>query len=102
MLVGVGVNIKTAPTVAEYETAALGDGATAEDFLDALQCALDAWRGADFCDVRDRWMELAIGVGSEITYQNRPAIMVGINDDGALILRSGEKYLTVWGDEISL
>ncbi|MCL2737744.1 MAG: biotin--[acetyl-CoA-carboxylase] ligase [Alphaproteobacteria bacterium] len=109
VIVGIGVNIKSNPVVAGYETTKLDRykrGITRDKFLVALMDRLDEWAAhlsrGDFAPVRARWMELAAGLDSEIKYQGKPAILCEINPDGALVLRRGNDYILALGDEISI
>ena len=37
-----------------------------------------------------------------IKYQGREAELIGLNEDGALVLRDGSRYILTYGDEISI
>jgi BirA family biotin operon repressor/biotin-[acetyl-CoA-carboxylase] ligase len=101
-IVGIGINIKTNPTVQNYQTTKLDDykpGISRDELLSALMSKLDWAMKLDFASVRMRWLELAASLNSEIIYKNQPAIFCGINDAGALVLRRGAEYITAWGGE---
>ena len=104
VIVGIGINIKTCPTVKEYKTTKVEDyaDATVEQVLSVLMKKLDKWRGADFSIVRERWMELAICINKMIKYQGKDAELIGLNEDGALVLRFDTRYVLTYGDEISI
>jgi len=111
VIVGIGINIKSNPTVkAGYETTKTDHykrGITRDEMLAMLMEKLDFWLGrlsrGNFATIRARWMDLAAGLNSEITYKGQPATLCEINLDGALILRrkTGE-YILALGDEISI
>ena len=63
---------------------------------------IDKWRGANFSVVRERWMDLAAGLNKTIQYHGKPAELMGLNEDGALVLREGTRYILTYGDEISI
>ena len=63
---------------------------------------LDKWRKKDFADVRARWMDLATGLKGKVKYRGDTVDLIGINENGALILRKGAEYFLTYGDEISL
>ena len=63
---------------------------------------IDKWRNADFCDVRARWTELAIGLNRNVKYRGETVELIGINENGALVLRDKTQYLLVYGDEITM
>ena len=63
---------------------------------------MDKWIRADFRAVRTRWMDMAAGLNAPVKYQGEVAELIGINENGALVLRRGTRYLLVWGDEISV
>ena len=63
---------------------------------------IDKWYDADFCVVKNRWMELATRINKIITYHGKPMELIGLNDDGALVLRDDTEYILTYSDEISL
>jgi len=105
VIVGIGLNIKTNPTVKDYETTKTDDykpGLAREEILSVLMAQLDFWMEQDFADVRARWTILAANLNTPIMYKGKPATLCGINDDGALVLRRGSEYVLTFGDEISI
>lgn len=103
VIVGIGINVNSNPTVDRYQTTKLDNYSEIPmtELLNRLMRNLDRWRRADFRAVRNRWMELAACLNRPVKYQGEPAILVGINEHGALVLRRDTRYLLVWGDEIS-
>ena len=104
VIVGIGINIKTCPTVKEYKTTKVNDYAnvSVEDVLGVLIKKLDKWRKTDFAIVRERWTEMAICINQMIRYQGKDAELIGLNEDGALVLRFDSHYVLTYGDEISI
>ena len=105
VVVGIGVNIKSNPTVsAGYKTTRLQRycSATVMDVLALIMKNLDIWRGSDFANVRSRWMDLAHGLNQIVQYRGMHAQLHGINEQGALILNCDGNDLLVYGDEITL
>lgn len=105
VIVGIGINIKTNPTVkANYKTTKLDNytNVTRDELLNKLMRNLDKWRGADFRDVRARWTELAMGLNRNVKYRGEMVELIGINENGALVLRNGTHYMLVYGDEITI
>lgn len=104
VIIGIGINIKTNPTVQNYKTTKLEEyiKVSKSDLLKKLIENIDKWRNADFLDVRDRWMELAAGLNTSVKYQGEVVDLIGINENGALILRRGKKYFFAYGDEITM
>ena len=104
VIVGIGINIKTNPTVAEYKTTKLDKYITvsSNDLLGRLMQNLDLWMGTDFSMVRSRWLDLVVGLNKDVLYRGESAELIGINENGALILRRGTGYMLVYGDEISM
>ena len=37
-----------------------------------------------------------------VKYQGKEAELIGLNEDGALVLRFGTRYVLTYGDEISI
>ena len=105
VIVGIGINIKTCPTVKEYKTTKIHKykpGVDIKDVLNTLMKKIDKWRNANFSVVRERWMELAAGLNKTIQYHGKPAELIGLNEDGALVLRKDTRYILTYGDEISI
>ncbi len=104
VVIGIGINIKTNPTVEKYETTKLDNYASVSknDLLNRLMKNMDKWINTDFPIVRSRWMDLAAGLQHRVKYQGMDAELVGINENGALILRRESNYLLVYGDEITM
>ena len=104
MIVGIGINISSCPSVKEYETTKMNKYTKVEvnEVLNVLMKKIDKWRNANFSIVRDRWMDLAFALNKIIKYHGKSAELIGLNEDGGLILREGEKYILTYGDEISI
>lgn len=106
VIVGIGVNIKSNPRVNAHYTTTRTEkycsGVTAMDLLAQIMKRLDIWRVAEFLDVRARWMALATGLNRMVRYQNMDAVLIGIDDDGALLLGHGDERIRVYGDEIMM
>lgn len=104
VIVGIGINIKSNPTVAAYQTTKLDNYANVDksDLLNRLMKNLDKWRRTDFPLVRARWMDLATGLNKIVKYRGENVELIGINENGALVLRDGSRYLLAYGDEISI
>ncbi|MDE6250516.1 MAG: biotin--[acetyl-CoA-carboxylase] ligase [Alphaproteobacteria bacterium] len=103
VIVGIGVNIKTNPTVDAYQTTRLDKymaDISVTDFLGRLMRQLDKWMKRDFASVRARWMDLAIAIKTTVKYRGANVELIEINSDGALVLRDGAQYFLAWGDEI--
>ena len=105
VIIGVGINIKTCPTVKEYKTTKINNFVKDTDIKDVLSILikeLDKWRRVNFLSVRERWMDLAIAINKTIQYHGKPMELIGLNEDGALVLRDGSRYILTYGDEISI
>lgn len=104
VVVGIGINVNSNPTVDRYKTTKLDNYSEIpmNELLSRLMRNLDKWRRADFRTVRARWLELAVCINRPVKYQGESAELIGINENGALVLRRGTRYLLVYGDEISV
>ena len=102
VIVGIGINVLTNPTVAEYETTKLADytDVTVLDLFNRLSKNLEKWRKADFNSVRQRWMDAAAGINTMVKYRGEMVKLIGINDSGALVVRHKNEYVLIHGDEI--
>lgn len=104
VIVGIGINIKSNPTVAENITTKLENYADVSkaELLNRLMRNLDKWMKTDFAIVRARWMELAIALRKIVKYRGQDVELIEINENGALVLRRGSEYMLAYGDEISM
>lgn len=105
VVVGIGVNIKSNPRVsAGYKTTRVEKycNANVVGVLGEIMKNLDIWRDRNFSDVRARWMELAMGINTNIEYRGRDATLIGIDENGALILMRDGAEIAVYGDEIKI
>lgn len=102
VVVGIGINVKTCPTVPEYKTTKLDDyvSVTPKDLFGRLTKNLDKWLSADFDSVRRRWMHMAAGLNKLVKYRGELVELIGINDNGSLVVRNGSEYALIHGDEI--
>ena len=104
VIIGIGINIKTCPSIKDYKTTKLDNYVQSDinDVLNTLIKKVDKWRDTDFLLVRERWMDLAAALNKQIQYHGKSAELIGLNEDGALVLRDGSRYLLTYGDEISI
>ena len=102
VIVGIGINVGTNPTVAEYKTTKLNNYASVDlmDLFDRLAKNLDKWMNSDFEMVRKQWMSAAAGINKRVKYRGDIVELVGINDSGALVVRRNNEYVLIHGDEI--
>jgi BirA family biotin operon repressor/biotin-[acetyl-CoA-carboxylase] ligase len=94
LVIGFGVNLRTAPALPDRPTACLPVPTSPELFADSLLRALDRWRGTlateGFAPVRDAWLRFAPEPGTPVALR-LPARTVhgnfaGLHDDGRLLL----------------
>lgn len=105
VIIGIGINIQSNPTVERYKTTKLDNYSVVvskTEVVNRLMRNMDKWIRADFRAVRARWTNLAVGLNAPVKYQGEVAELVGINENGALVLRRGTRYLLVYGDEITV
>lgn len=104
VVVGIGINVATCPTVKEYGTTKTNNfsDASVREILNVLIKQIDKWRNANFTIVRNRWMDLAIAINKDVTYHGKTMKLVEINEDGALVLRGDTNYILTYGDEIDV
>ncbi len=105
VVVGIGINVSTNPTVAEYKTTKIQNyvkNITRDDVLNKLMKNMEKWIKTDFAIVRKQWMSMAIWLNKNVKYQGGVAELIGINENGALVLRRDSKYFLVYGDEVSV
>lgn len=104
VIIGIGINIHSNPTVQEYETTRADKYTNADisDFFSQLTKKLDKWIRAEFDSVRNAWMSFAVGINGLVKYRGEMVELIGINDSGALVVRRGTEYLLIHGDEITM
>lgn len=102
VIIGIGINVNSNPTVDRYKTTKMDNYSEIpmNELLNRLMRNMDYWLCADFRAVRARWMDFGACINQPVKYQGEPAILVGINENGALVLRRDTRYLLVYGDEI--
>lgn len=104
VIVGIGINVKTNPTVSEYKTTKLinyNADITITELLGRLMHNLDVWRHSNFSDVRRHWLNNAV-LNKNVCYHGLCTKIAGISENGALILNDGDKNVPAWGDEITI
>jgi len=102
VVIGIGINVGTNPTVPEYTTAKLSTYADVDlkELFGRLTKNIDKWRRAEFDSVRRFWMDCATGLNGFVKYRGEMVEMIGINDNGALVVRRNSEYFLIHGDEI--
>lgn len=117
IVIGIGVNLATAPDVAERATTALSRYATVlpspadlgRGLADQLEAALALWNnGAGFAAIRQEWLARTLPIGTQMTIRSEPGGRVsgrfaGIDDDGYLLLDeagAGRRIFTVGDAEL--
>jgi BirA family biotin operon repressor/biotin-[acetyl-CoA-carboxylase] ligase len=110
--VGVGVNIVSKPQGLAYPTARLVDQAKAPPAPSALLARLDdhfwriygQWQREGFAPIRNAWLARAAGMGKEIEVrlpnETIAGTFDGIDETGALILRSAAGTRTIAAGEV--
>lgn len=102
VIIGIGINVHSNPTVAEYKTTKLDKYADVDlaDLFGKLAKNLDKWMAAEFDSIRREWMNMAAGLNRLVKYRGEQVELIGINDNGALVVRNKHEYLLIHGDEI--
>lgn len=111
LMVGIGVNIVSAPSDVAYPTARLVDHTDKLPSPADLAARIDHhfwaymkdWRTNGFANIRQLWLTRARGLGETITVrlpnEELSGVFEGIDESGALILQSGaEKRIISAGD----
>jgi BirA family biotin operon repressor/biotin-[acetyl-CoA-carboxylase] ligase len=93
VVIGVGVNVASAPRVEGRATACLADvGVTTspEVLARALMGEIDRWRGVPFAVVREAWLARAHPIGTRLRVQTGGQVVegafAGLSEDGKLML----------------
>jgi BirA family biotin operon repressor/biotin-[acetyl-CoA-carboxylase] ligase len=100
LTLGIGVNLRHAPALADRPTACLGAAEPPEDFAARLITHLDHWRGvqaaAGFAPIRAAWLARGPVPGEVLTLRGGVVpggAFVGLAEDGALLIeRDGARH----------
>jgi BirA family biotin operon repressor/biotin-[acetyl-CoA-carboxylase] ligase len=111
LAVGIGINLVSAPTVANYPATFVNDHGKAPDALEALSVLASAWdrhyriwQSEGFEPIRKAWLSVAAGLGQPIEVRLAQDSMTGtfetLMPDGALQLKlpSGEARAVTAGE----
>ena len=110
---GIGVNLRTAPDLADRPTAALAEVATppspealARDLLDALWRRRDERARNGFAPIRAAWLARAHPIGTRLAVQfageRLDGVFAGLTEAGLLQLRTPEGMRTLSAGEVLL
>ena len=112
LVIGIGVNLASAPAEAELEPGATrpvslqgetGLRIAPEDFLDLLAAAYAGWearfQGFGFAPIRNAWLARAARRGETVTARTGAAARIGrfetLDDTGALVLQTPEGRVAI-------
>lgn len=112
LAIGIGVNIVSAPKDVPYRAARLVDHTASAPAPPALAARIDDhfwryyadWKESGFETARRLWLERASGVGEDIVVrlpnEEISGIFEGLDETGALILRSGRETRIISAGEV--
>ncbi len=111
-IIGIGVNVTQSrfdPELAGLATSVVlenGRSVPRDELLDVLLDHFDRWRARlekeGFAPVRERWLVLADTIGREVRVDGHMGLAVGLDEDGALLLRdAGRTHRVVAGTATS-
>ncbi|MBX9711714.1 MAG: biotin--[acetyl-CoA-carboxylase] ligase [Xanthobacteraceae bacterium] len=112
VVIGMGVNIVSAPQGTPYPATSLAAQGVAASAEDAFTVLSDSWAeffslwdsGHGFPKIRDLWLDRAAGLGEPVTIRNGETLLSGtfetIDDSGCLILQAadGQRLSIAAGD----
>jgi BirA family biotin operon repressor/biotin-[acetyl-CoA-carboxylase] ligase len=112
VVLGAGLNLREAPTGLPYEATNLrAHGATVtpeqalDTFLAQLAHWLQCWQDQGFAPVRAAWLARETGVGRQVTVtlgdRQERGVFAGLDDNGALILRTETEERLVTAGEVA-
>ena len=115
LIVGVGVNVKASPKPDEtpYLTTNLAACGFDIDRLELLRYYLaewkhnmNIWKQQGAAQIKNMWLENAKGLNEEVMVnlgkRIEKGIFAGVADDGALLLRQGEKVVRILAGDIGM
>src|SRR5438270_175283 len=101
VIIGVGVNLTSAPRDLEYPAASLSDqgfpgitpASLLESFAEHFALWLECWRAEGFVPVRAAWLNRAGGIGEAVRVRLETLTLEGrfldLDQDGALVIEPG-------------
>ncbi|GGC49828.1 hypothetical protein GCM10011504_30310 [Siccirubricoccus deserti] len=106
LALGIGVNLRHAPALADRPTACLGAAEPPEDFAARLIARLDHWCGiqaaAGFAPIRAAWLARGPALGEALTLRGGAVpggAFAGLAEDGALLIeRAGTRHVIRVGE----
>jgi BirA family transcriptional regulator, biotin operon repressor / biotin---[acetyl-CoA-carboxylase] ligase len=110
VIVGIGVNLVSAPVLPDRETVALAAIAQAPDrdtFAAALArqfaLELERWRSFGVSPIVNRWLRAGTPVGTRLTAEGQDGTFAGLTPEGSLQLRLADGSLrTIHAGEVNL
>lgn len=110
VIVGVGVNLASAPTLLDRETisiASLGAAPSRDSFAENLalhfDLELERWRNYGLEPLIRRWLAAAHPLGTELVSDGLKGVFAGLTSEGALQLRLADGSLrTIHAGEVNL
>jgi BirA family biotin operon repressor/biotin-[acetyl-CoA-carboxylase] ligase len=99
-VLGVGVNVREAPPLAE--ATALGAGADVEDVLGRVLVSLDRWLAAPLDEALAAWRSHDALIGRPVRWQNGSGKGAGIDESGALLVDTDSGRVRLDAGEVHL
>ena len=102
LVIGIGVNVATAPKDLPYPATSLADCGIQATAAELFQALAEAWvdcvavwdGGRGFPEIRERWLAAAAGVGLPISVKTGDGVVSGtfetIDEEGRLIVRADD------------
>lgn len=110
VLIGVGVNVVSAPVQAIYPTGHLHGRILCDilldKFLEALRQTVREFQEKGFEPIRRKWLDNAFHLGQEIVVKAPPGtvtgVFAGMDADGALIVKQADKTRRITVGDVAL
>lgn len=114
IIVGIGVNIKVAPSCSEdviYQTTSLQDVGISTDrleflkvFIESFDKNLEIWRNEGFAKIKSAWLDNAKGLDEEIvvTTEKEPkkGFFRGVDDNAVLLLETSTGIEKIYAGDV--
>ena len=109
LVIGIGVNLATAPEIPGRRTTSVrahGGSLEADDAADAVLARLSVWHDAPGLKIREAWLARAHPLGTTLTVRGargeRHGTFAGLSDAGELLLRNKDRIEPVSTGDILL
>jgi BirA family transcriptional regulator, biotin operon repressor / biotin---[acetyl-CoA-carboxylase] ligase len=101
-VLGIGLNVRSAPAALGDAAAAIGAGVSVESALDAVLDALAHWLGRGVDQVLEAWRARDALRGEPVRWADGSGVAAGIDDSGSLLVKTDAGTIALGAGEVHL